>query len=181
MPSETRITFGTSDFSGGVDSGRVPTIIGPTNPNGLKPNQLAFGNNISLRAGGIQPRGGWEYLTTMPTGLALYNCAYMYEPPGEFPKIIAAIGGRFYQVNVDTDNSIVDITGANSNPPLIDYGYMVQGEQFLVIQAGDGVTEPLVWDSATLRRISAMGGAAPFLPAGLPMAYYMGRIWKIGR
>lgn len=160
-----------------MDSGRAPTIAGLITPNGLKPNQCAWANNASFRAGGIQPRGGWEYLATIPTGLALFNCSYMYEPPGEFPKIIAAIGGRFYQINVDTDNSIIDITGANANPPLIDYGYMVQGEQFLVIQAGDGVTEPLVWDSVILRRISAMGGAGPFLPAGFAMDYYMGRIW----
>src|SRR5687768_6168517 len=137
MPSEPRITTGMQDFSGGCDSGRTPTIASPENPNGLKPNQTAWQNNCSNRAGGISPRGGWEYLATLPSGL-LYNSAYMYEPPGEFPYIIVCLGGRFYQVRVDTDNSVVDITGANANPPLIDYGYMVQGEQFLIIQAGDG-------------------------------------------
>lgn len=112
----------------------------------------------------------------MPTA-DLFQDAYMYEPPGEFPYIITSIGGRFYQVRVDTDNSVVDITGANANPALVDQGFMVQGERFLLIQAGDGVTEPLVWDNVALRRISAMGGPAPFLPAGFAMAYYMGRIW----
>lgn len=151
MPSETRITTGSFDFSAGVDSGRAPTIAGPANPNGLKPNQLAWANNCSLRQGGISPRGGWEFLTAMPT-VAAYQGAYMYEPPGEFPYIIVSIGGRIWRVRVDTDNSIDEITQGFNNPPDVDYGYMVQGEQFLVIQAGDFETLPLFWDGETMRR-----------------------------
>lgn len=150
MPSETRITTGQFSWDGGVNSGVAPTIAGPLNPQGLKPNQTAWCNNCSLRAGGISPRGGWEYLATMPAA-GLFNSSYMYEPPGEFPYIVLSCGGRIFRICVDTDNSIDEITQGNPNPD-VDLGYMVQGERFLVIQAGDYVTNPLFWDGATMRR-----------------------------
>jgi hypothetical protein len=81
----------------------------------------------------------------------LFNGAYMYEPPGEFPYIVSSIGGRIWRTRVDTDNSTDEITQGLPNPN-IDLGFMVQGEQFLVIQAGDFTTLPLFWDGTTMRR-----------------------------
>ena len=64
------------------------------------------------------------------------------------------IGGRIYQVRVDTDNSVVDLSAAFglTMPPNEPIGFMAQGEEFLVIQSGDLITLPLFWDGVTLRR-----------------------------
>lgn len=66
------------------------------------------------------------------------------------------------------------------NPPTVPKAFFCQGEQFLVIQAGDGVTLPLFWDGSTLRRSNGLNPPYPMtpeLPAATSMTYYMGRIW----
>jgi len=66
------------------------------------------------------------------------------------------------------------------NPPTVAKAFFCQGEQFLVIQAGDGVTLPLFWDGNTLRRSVGLTPPYPMtaeLPAATSMKYYMGRIW----
>lgn len=148
-----RLTTGSVDFSSGVDSSKVPTIASPQNPNGLKFNQLAWGNNITVRDAGISPRAGWRYLATMPF-LGLYQSGYMYEPDFEFPYLVLSIGGRIFRVRVDLDPVTIDEIGipGDPNPANVDLGYMVQGEQFLVIQVGDFITNPLFWDGQTMRR-----------------------------
>jgi len=79
----------------------------------------------------------------------------MYEPPFANPYLVVMIGGRIYQIRVDTDNSVVDLSTAfpgMTMPPNEPLGFMAQGEEFLVIQSGDLVTLPLFWDGAILRR-----------------------------
>jgi len=71
---------------------------------------------------------------------------------GGNPYLLLSVGGRTLQVRVDTDNSIVDVTGAFADPAGVEKAYWVQGEQFAVKQAGDGVTLPLFWDGFSLRR-----------------------------
>jgi hypothetical protein len=66
------------------------------------------------------------------------------------------------------------------NPPTVPKAFFCQGEQFLVIQAGDGVTLPLFWDGNTLRRSNGLNPPYPMtpeLPAATSMTYYMGRLW----
>lgn len=148
--SAVRVTTGLLSANGGINSGVVPTIAGQANPDGLKPNNLAFGNNCTVRDSGISPRPGWIYLATMPTA-DLFQVGYMYEQPGEFPYLVWQIGGRTWRIRVDTDNSIDEITiPGDPNDPNIPLGFMVQGEQFLIIQ--DGIANPLFWDGATMRR-----------------------------
>lgn len=171
-----RIVDGSLSFEGGIDSGRTPTIASESYPNGLKRNQLAWATNATMRGGGIRQRTGWKPLVQGQSWSGLYQGGYLYEPETELPYLVLDIGGRTYQVRVDTDNSVVDITaGSGPNPATEPKHWLAQGEQFLVIQ--DGVSEPLVWDGAVLRRISAVGGAHPKLPIGTAMDYYMGRMW----
>lgn len=145
-----RKTTGQLDFSGGIDSDKTPTISGLGNPNGLRGNQLAFLNNGTVRGGGISPRAGWKRLLEMPV-TALFQCAYMYRTDG-FPYIVALIRGRLYRIRVDLNNQVDDISGSLTMPADEPLGFMVQGEEFLVVQAGDYKTLPLFWDGSTLRR-----------------------------
>src|SRR5690348_16244837 len=154
MSSEVRITTGQSDFSFGVDSSRVPLIQSQANPNGLPQNSLAWLINGTVRNGGIQPRFGYTPLCRVHDGTAIYQGGWIYDNSlfGGNPYLMLSIGGRMFQVRVDTDNSVVDVTGAFADPANVEKAYFTQGEQFMVKQAGDGVTLPLFWDGFTLRR-----------------------------
>jgi hypothetical protein len=175
VPNGQRISDGSTDWAGGVDSGKPTTIASQANPHGLKRNQLAWLESGTVRGGGISPRPGFQPLVQGAKWSGLFEGASMYEPLGDaFPYIMIDIGGRTYQVRVDTDNSVHDVSGANANPAAVPYHWFCQGEEFLIIQ--DGVSEPLVWNGTALRRISAMGGVAPYLPTGQAMAYANGRV-----
>lgn len=189
MASSVRLADGSFDFSGGIDSGRVTTVQSPNNPYGLPRTMLAWLTNATVRGGGITQRNGFTPLCTVHAGNALYQGGFLYEPPFEQPQLMLSIGGRIYRVRVDTDNSITDLSAAFglTNPATIPKAFMVQGEQFLVIQAGDlsitnPPTLPLFWDGATLRRShgltgNVVGPNVNELPAALAMCYYQGRIW----
>jgi len=149
-------------------------------------------NNCTVRGGGITQRTGWQPLGTLHNGSAIFQGGYMYEPrDGSDPYLIVSIGGRIYRYVIDT-GAVADLSAifGLTNPADLDQSFFVQGEEFLVIQAGDGVTLPLIWDGNILRRsvgiISAnnVPGAYPIsvlpyneIPAATCMDYYMGRIW----
>lgn len=168
------------DWSGGINSNITPTIQSAENPNGLRRNQLAWGNNLTVRGNGISPRRGWQRLLVVPF-TALFQEASMYTPtgtaPAGFPYIIAQIGGRTFRVRVDTAlNTVDEITVAGDpNSALIDQSWMCQAEQFLVIQ--DGTAVPLVYNGAILQRVTSMGNLSPKIPTAEAMDYYMGRLW----
>lgn len=173
---------GSLDFSGGVDSGRVTTIVSESNPNGVRRDQLVWSGNATMRGGGVGQRTAFQPLVSDAPWTGKFQCGYLYEPTGDNPYIIAQIGGRIYQVRVDTDNSIVDLSAVFglTMPATVLPTFMCQGEEFLVIQAGDYTTLPLFWDGTILRRSSgfiAVGNAGNELPAAGPMDYYMGRLW----
>lgn len=188
MANGVRIVDGQSDWTGGVDSGRVPTIASEGFETGLRRNQLAWMTNGTVRGGGITQRTGWKPLIRSAEWPGLFQGAYMYEPPFANPYIICAIGGVIYKVNVDTldpntVNTVENLTAAfpgTEMPADQPEFFFIQGEQFLIIQAGDLTTLPLFWDGSILRRsvgFLGVGNPANELPAAGPMEYYMGRIW----
>lgn len=171
MASNVRITDGSWNWLGGVDSGKVTTIASELVPNGLKRDQLAWMTNCTCRGGGITPRTGWIKLCTVHPGNALYQGGYLYDNfiQEGFPYLMLSIGGELFQVRVDLDNSVRNLSTefGLTDPADVGHGYFVQGEEFLIKQAGDGVTFPLFWDGATLRRSAGPGivagvTAAPF-------------------
>ena len=179
MASARRITDGQLSFIAGIDSYRTPTIASQEYPEGLKRSQLAWATNATMRGGGVSSRFGWRKIVSGHPWLGLYQGGHMYSPDSGYPYIVLSIGGQIYRVRVDTDNSVENITQGNNNPPLVDQAFMTQGEQFLVIQAGDYVTLPLFWDGTTMRRsvgINVPQAQREVPPAG-PMDYYMGRLW----
>lgn len=173
------MTDGQLSFIGGVDSGRTPTIASSEYPEGLKRTQLAWATNCTVRGGGISTRFGWKKLVSGVPWLGIYQGGFMYEPDNDLPYLVLSIGGQIYRIRVDTDNSVENITQGNNNPVSVDQAFFVQGEQFLIIQAGDYTTLPLFWDGTTMRRsvgINVPQAQRELPPAG-PMDYYMGRLW----
>jgi hypothetical protein len=147
------IADGILDFSGGVNSLKPTTVASAQAPNGLARNQVAWMNNCTCRGNGITCRYGWTYLTTVHDGSRIYQGGYMYEPREGLPYLVLSIGGVIYRVRVDTDNSVQNITPVGAqNPDNEPQAFLAQGEEFLVIQAGDNQTLPLFWDGVTLRR-----------------------------
>ena len=191
MSSAVRITTGQSSFDYGVDSSRVPLIQSQGNPNGLPKNALSWAINASTRSGGIQQRFGYKALCKVHDGNALYQGGILYDSSAGYPNnvypignpyLLLSIAGRTYQVRVDTDNSVHDVTGAFADPPNVEKCYWSQTEQFAVKQAGDGVTLPLIWDGMGLRRSNGLTGnvVGPNIneiPAATAMVYYMQRLW----
>ena len=192
--SQSRITTGQISFSGGIDSGKVPSLANEANPNGLRPDQLAWSNNVTLRESGIRPRPGFKYLCTLPEN-GLFQGASIYEPDDDYPYIVTSIAGKIYRVRVDTDNSVQNIgISGDDNPPTPTRAYFCQGEQFLVIQAGDYTTLPLFWDGVSMVRSRGLqalplSGASFVAPAigdavkvtlGAPYAGEPNQIFQIG-
>ncbi len=147
-----RLVTQQSNFAGGVDSSKVATMATGDAPQGLLPSQLAWLNNASVRGGGITPRGGWAKRATMPL-TAKFQGGVVYEPLVGVPYGICSIGGHIYKVDLET-YQIEDLSIRYDlfNPADVDKAFFAQGEEFLVIQAGDYVTLPLFWDGAALVR-----------------------------
>ena len=177
-----RIADGQLDWSGGIDSGRVPTIASEGFETGLRRNQLFWMTNCTVRSGGVRQRTGWKPIIQQAPWLGFYQGAFMYEPPFALPYIVCAIGGVIYKVDTVT-GEVTNLTAlfpGTEMPPLEEHYFFVQGEQFLIIQAGDLTTLPLFWDGTILRRSNGFIGVGDpnnELPAAGPMDYYMGRIW----
>jgi hypothetical protein len=173
--SAFRITTGTVDFSGGIDSGRVPTAASQLNPNGLKPNQLAWLSNAAVRGGAIYPRPGFVELAAFDTDIGWFQGSKIYQPDFGNPYIIAQIGGRTFAIRTDQNNEIEELTiPGDPNPADLQQVWMCQAEQFMVIQ--DGQSRPLVYDGTTLFRLEE-NSYKPTIPVAEAMAYFMGRLW----
>jgi hypothetical protein len=177
---------GQFSWSGGVDSNNVTTIQSEFTPDGLGRNQLAWLINGTVRNGGLSPRFGWNDLGKVWDATALYQGAEVYEPDSGNPYLIASFGGHIYRIDPDAVQNKVDLSAAFgvSNPASLSQAWLCQGEQYMIVQAGDGVTNPIFWDSATLRRSRGIVGNVTGnvdqvneLPAARAMDYYMGRLW----
>ncbi len=183
------ITFvdGSLDFSGGVDSLKPTTIASQQSPGGLGRNQLSWLINAGVRDGGILQRTGWNRLGLLHNGNALFQGGFLYEPRGANPYLVYSVGGELFMVSPDLPDIVVNLSaGFNlimpAAQPLFNFA---QGEEFLVIQAGDNVTLPLFWNGTTLRRSKGITTSAVLpgtpgvneIPAATAMDYYQGRLW----
>jgi len=183
MPHDTVLTDGSFSFSGGCDASKPTTVESAITTDGLSRNEISWGVNCIMRDGGIMQRTGWQPVGKVHDGTSLYQFGYMYEPvDNSNPYLVFSIGGEI----IKYDPTTLTVTNLStqfgiSNPPLSsDQAFFRQGEEFLVIQAGDGVTLPLFWDGAILRKSNGLNpapGLTRELPAATAMAYYMGRLW----
>lgn len=174
-----RITDGSADFAGGVDSGRPSTIEGPGLPNGLKRNQIAWLSNATVRGGCIYPRWGYKKLIGNASWSGIFQGGWMYQAPFANPHLILKIGGELYRIMLDEDNRVELLVNPDGIKTQTDQAFFTQGEQFMVVQEGDLVTNPLFYDGVGLRRSNGFSGptATWEIPPAGPMDYFMGRIW----
>ncbi len=179
MAEQVRVADGQLSWELGVDSSRATTIAGPNMPNGLARNALSWANNATMRGGGITQRTGSRKIRKLHDSTGLYQGGLMYIQTNGLPYLVTAISGRFLRTRLDTDDSLDDITGATSFPATETLYHFAQGEEFMVVQAGDYTTLPLFWDGATMRQSAGLVGGE--LPAAGPMVYYQSRIWYANR
>lgn len=206
MASDVRFADGTFDWSSGVNGSRTPTVRSANNPHGLKRDQLAWLSNASVRDGGILQRTGWAPLITTLASGAWFQGGYLYEPGFDIsPYLVCSIGGIIFKVELDAPYTVTNLSAffgglSNAHRPALEMAFFAQGEEFLVIQAGDygqglpvipGVTDPngntlpLFWDGANLTRSigitnTAVAPGTPgvnFIPAATCMVYYEDRLW----
>jgi hypothetical protein len=181
--SDTRnvtMADGSLDFSGGVNSYVTPTVQSANNPNGLRRNQLSWLDNATVRAGGITQRNGWLELGALPdAATGLYQGKFMYDPGQANPYFIYLISGNVWQVDPDNPGSAINLSAqflGMTMPIGIPRVWFCQAEQFLVIQAGDGITLPLIWDGSLLRRsvgiinLTVPGAITPVAPTVYSLA-----------
>lgn len=196
---------GTFDFSGGVNSDAVTTVQSNLNPNGLKRNQLAWLVNGTVRGGGALQRTGWQPLLKLLNS-GHYQGGTLYEPDNANPYLVLSVDGIVYSALLEAPFTITDLTGGNVllRNPDTEMAFFAQGENILIIQAGDfysgpanvtqniyginliapSTTLPLFWNGTTLRRSRGITTIAPAndpnineIPAATCMWYHGQRLW----
>lgn len=161
-----RSVDGWVELSRGMDSARSPSII--------ERNAYALGVNITARGDfpGTRPKYLKRLLqfqsdqdrTDFETGNI--QGATVYKPMDSSRSFhIVSISGRIWKVS--NDYMVTELTSTDRNPSNIDRVYMIQAEQYLVIQ--NTLNYAFVFDGATLAR-------NPDIPVGGPMAYGLGRL-----
>jgi hypothetical protein len=166
---------GSMDFSEGVNSNVVTTVESAKNPNGLKRTQVSWMNNATVRHGGIVQRMGWHIRGRIPF-LDMFQGQKTYVPFYANPYLIMVIGGHVIRVDPDNPGAAIDLsTMFHLTLPITERCYFCQAEEFMIIQAGDNVTNPLIWDGNRL--FQSPGLAAGWIPWATAMCYYMGRLW----
>lgn len=210
--SDALMIDGSFDWSGGVDSSKVTTIASDLNPNGLKRNQLAWLNNATVRSSGILQSPGWQPIKRLLDAGGYWQGGFIYEPDGANPYLVCQVSGRIYQALLEQPFTITDLSAVfglvnPADPNIAEMAWFCQGENYLIIQAGDFYTQPnlhpagslnaygqalaigtstlpLIWNGGTLRRSRGITSLVPAIapnineiPGATCMDYYGGRIW----
>lgn len=172
--ADKRLTDGFISISGGVDTGKSPTVATAINPEGLSRNKLAFLVNGTVRGDRLRPRPGQKKIPigSFDSSSGLFQGADFYQPRNDAGVLIASIDGRQWRFNVGTDNSVQEITiPGDANPSNRPRAWMYQAEEFFIIQ--DNQSKPFIYDGGSARR------AGPEeIPVGSVGTYGMGRIWQ---
>lgn len=164
------IYTGSDTFIGGVDSGK--------NPNMLQHNQIAWGENVTVRGGQLNQRPGFSQLSltgdiaSVATRLNVQGFEF-YERNGVRGYMIIAAGGRLFRCDLSATAANIDeigISGDNLNDAAKKI-FSVQAGEYMVFQ--DGSSIPVIYDGANSRRATNTE-----VPIGSgPMAFGMGRLW----
>ncbi len=183
MRNDPKATYsGFSAISQGVSSA-VASIALPA-------SQLSWLVNGTTRNGYPECRPGWSSLAlqflaadgTTDTALrdlfedGCWQGAHPYTDTQGNSHLIVCISGRVFKIDT-SDRKVTDLSGVSGqvNPSDRPQVWMVQAEEFLIIQ--DGSSIPLIFNGATLRRSIPRINGGNEIPVGTVMCYNGGRIW----
>lgn len=158
-----------SSLAQGMDSGRAPSLIDPT--------QAALLINATRRTGYAESRPGWSKVTLTGDSFQLgrWQGASAYVDTYGAPYLVASIGGSLVRFDV-TANAALVLSGTDTtNPGMRPRVWFTQAETYLIAQTGFEV--PLIWDGSTLRRANPIAFGGTELPVGTVMEYNNGRLW----
>jgi hypothetical protein len=189
-----RYTDGTVTFEGGIDTGVMPSEI-DKNQVAFAINSSFREGFVSPRPGYVQKdysicltvtadndivtadqtnvtADGWSEDCYGPDEIGgVFQCALPYIADNGRTYILALISGEvwLYDTQLNTFINLSTTPDLKNASNLLD-GWMVQAENFVVIQ--DGYSKPLIFNGATLRRADDNE-----IKCGRVMAYVNGRIW----
>lgn len=176
---QNRYYDGNASFEGGMDSSRFPSLI-PI-------NSYATGVNVTCRNSSVSSRYGWSEISLTVDAVTNTDFAqflnYGFQGGTVYKKLtgksvlVCVVRGRVYEIDVDERKVSQIYPIGPSTPTTRDRSvrnYFCQAGKYLIIQ--DGVTAPLVYDSAS---VSPVGTAATNVPKGTVMAYGQGRLFVL--
>src|ERR1700744_2026153 len=181
QPQDKQPAFdGQTDFSGGMDASRSPELIAQ--------NQIALGQNVTCRNNYVQTRPQINRLILNFNGdttaesigdSGYFQGASYYNINGNYPSIIASVGGHIFNLAQQGQNfEVTDITPFKAdgvtldvNSPILTKAYFCQADVYMVIQ--DGQSLPFIFDGSTIRRSNPN---IPEVPVGTIMAYGQARL-----
>jgi hypothetical protein len=151
-------------------------------PHLLAHNQLSFAVNVTNRGGHPKTRPRYRKLllqyadddTRTHATQAIFQGAAFHEGFGnQSNSLVSSIGGRIFRYRVVGNTAtVVDLSIAGDlNNPNTEKAWLWQSQDFEIIN--DGLSFPLFFDGATLRR--SAGPAGTELPAGTVGQYINGR------
>ena len=189
-----RYTDGTVTFEGGIDAGVMPSEV-DKNQVSFAVNANFRQGFVSSRPGFVQKdyslcvsitadnaevtadqtnvtADGWSEECYGPQSLSgVFQCALPYIADDGRTFILMMISGNIWFYDVDQNKAQkLTVSPDLENPSNILDGWMVQAENFVVIQ--DGLSRPLIFNGTSLRR-----AADDEIKTGKVMAYLNGRIW----
>lgn len=154
-----------ASFLGGVDSGRHPSLLDPT--------QLSFAINTTVRGGfpATRPRFSKKTLVFEDEDVqALFEdfplqgyTRTAYRLPNT-SLIVVSIGGRIFSISPQDNFAVSDITPDAGNVPTLPLAWMEQAEQYLIIQ--NNLDGAIIYDGSLSRR-----AASDEVPSGAAMVY----------
>jgi len=189
-----RYTDGSVTFEGGIDSGVMPSEV-DKNQVAFAVNASFRQSYVSPRPGFVQKNfgicvtvtadndritadqtdvtaDGWSEVCYGPTSISgVFQCALPYISDNGRTFILLLVAGQVWLYDT-AQNQVQNLSTSNDlkNPDNILDGWMVQAENFAVIQ--DGFSRPLIFNGSSLRRATD-----DEIKCGRVMAYVNGRIW----
>jgi len=189
-----RYTDGSVTFEGGIDSGVMPSEVDKNQvafavnasfrQSYVAPRpgfvQKDFGICVTITADNAQitadqtnvTADGWSEECYGPTAInGIFQCALPYISDNGRTFILMLVGGQVWLYDT-AQNQVQGLSTSDDlkNPDNILDGWMVQAENFVVIQ--DGFSRPLIFNGSSLRRATD-----DEIKCGRVMAYVNGRIW----
>lgn len=189
-----RYTDGSVTFEGGIDAGVMPSEV-DKNQVAFAVNASFRQGFISPRPGFVQKdfgicvtitadndqitadqinvtADGWSEECYGPTAInGVFQCALPYISDNGRTFILMLVGGQVWLYDTEQNQAqSLSTSDALKNPDNILDGWMVQAENFVIIQ--DGFSTPLIFNGSSLRR-----AADDEIKCGRVMAYVNGRIW----